>query len=45
VRKIGTYMKPAHTHLINIRQTPVVEFPDEWVLGIDELGEGTVLTA
>jgi phage tail-like protein len=43
IRKIGEYMKPAHTHLINIRPTPEVTLPDRWVLGFSALGVDTML--
>jgi phage tail-like protein len=43
VRKIGEYMKPAHTHLINVRPAPTVVRPDGWVLGETPLGDGTIL--
>lgn len=43
VRKIGEYMKPAHTHLINIRPAPTVEPVEGWVLGLTPLGDGTIL--
>jgi phage tail-like protein len=37
IRRIAEYMKPAHTHLINIRPAPPLPWPDGWVLGVDEL--------
>lgn len=43
VRKVAEYMKPAHTHLINIRQALPLPWPDGWMLGVDELDETTEL--
>jgi phage tail-like protein len=43
IRKIGTYMKAAHEHLINIRPAPQAEFADGWILGVTALGDGSVL--
>jgi hypothetical protein len=43
IRKIGEYMKPAETHLVNIRTALPLPWPVEWVLGVDELDVGTEL--
>jgi len=37
VRRVAEYMKPAHTHLIEIRTAEPLPWPDAWMLGIDEL--------
>jgi len=37
VRRVAEYMKPAHTHLIDIRTADPLPWPDAWMLGIDEL--------
>lgn len=37
IRRIADYMKPAHTHLVRIREPLGVLFPQGWALGIDEL--------
>lgn len=41
VRKIVDYMKPAHTHLVNIRTARTLMWPDGWVLGQHELDSDT----
>lgn len=43
IRWIADYMKPAHTHLINIRTSPPLPWPEGWVIGVDELDIGTTL--
>ncbi|MEN6368603.1 MAG: hypothetical protein ABFD77_02770, partial [Thermotogota bacterium] len=43
VRKVAEYMKPAHTHLIDIRTASPLPWPESWVLGISELEESTEL--
>jgi hypothetical protein len=43
VRRIANYMKPAHTHLLNVRPAPVPPGPDAWTLGLSELGEDSDL--
>lgn len=43
IRKVATYMKPAHTHLIRIRTALTPPWPDGWVLGVDELDISTEL--
>lgn len=43
ITKIAEWMKPAHTHLRNIRAPLAVIEPSGWVLGDDELGIGTAL--
>lgn len=45
IRRIADYMKPAHTHLINIRTAPPLPWPDGWVLGVSELDVSTMLTS
>jgi phage tail-like protein len=45
VRRIAEYMKPAHTHLVNIRTALPLPWPEGWEIGVDELGETTELTA
>jgi phage tail-like protein len=43
VRQIAEYMKPAHTHLINIRTAPDLQLPDNWEIGVGKLDESTSL--
>jgi hypothetical protein len=43
IRRIAEYMKPAHTHLINIRTARPLPWPDGWVLGVSELDISTEL--
>jgi len=43
VRRVAEYMKPAHTHLIDIRTAEPLPWPDAWMLGIDELDISTEL--
>lgn len=43
VRRVADYMKPAHTHLINVRTAPSLPWPVGWVLGVDALDESTDL--
>lgn len=43
MRRIANYMKPAHTHLVNVREAPTAEPSPYWLLGIDVLDSGTVL--
>ena len=43
IRKIAEYMKPGHTHLINIRPALPLPWNDEWVLGVDKLDETAIL--
>lgn len=43
VRKVAEFMKPAHTHLINVRVALPLPWPDGWMLGVDELDETTEL--
>jgi phage tail-like protein len=43
IRKIAEYMKPCHTHLVNIRTARPLPWPDGWVLGQSALGAMTVL--
>lgn len=45
VRRIAEYMKPAHTHLVNIRTARELPWPDGWELCIDELDETTELAS
>lgn len=44
VRRIAEYMKPAHTHLVNIRTDTGLPWPQGWELGESALDEGTELT-
>jgi phage tail-like protein len=44
VRKITEYMKPAHTHLMNIRAAKTLPLPTVWTLGWSHLGVDTTLT-
>jgi phage tail-like protein len=37
VRRISEYMKPAHTHLLNVRTAPALPWPDGWTLGVSAL--------
>ncbi len=43
IREIGNYMKPAHTHLVDIVEPFPAALIDHWELGISELGETTKL--
>lgn len=43
VRRVAEYMRPAHTHLINIRTALPLPWPDGWMLGVDALDESTEL--
>ena len=43
VRRVAEYMKPAHTHLIDIRTALPLPWPEGWVLGVDALDETTEL--
>jgi len=43
VRCVAEYMKPAHTHLINVRQALPLPWPDGWMMGVDELDVSTEL--
>jgi hypothetical protein len=43
VRRIAEYMKPAHTHLVRIRTALQVQWPQGWMIGIDELDATTEL--
>lgn len=45
VRRIANYMKPAHTHLMNVRVAENIQWPDVWVLGVDSLDEDADLSA
>jgi len=45
IRRIADYMKPAHTHLIQVRSSEEITFPDIWVLGEAELDVTTELHA
>jgi hypothetical protein len=43
LRVIVEYLKPAHTHFVDlVEPLPIVE-PDHWELGLSELGVTTVL--
>ena len=43
MRSIAEYMKPAHTHLINIRTALTPPWPDGWQIGVSELDSSTEL--
>lgn len=43
IREIAEYMKPAHTHLINVRTAKTLPWPDGWQLGVSTLDESTEL--
>jgi hypothetical protein len=43
IRRIAEYMRPAHTHLVNIRTARPLPWPDGWELGVDLLGDGSEL--
>jgi phage tail-like protein len=45
IRRIANYMKPAHTHLINVRPAPGLPWPEGWLIGIDELDISTMLAS
>jgi len=45
IRRIADYMKPAHTHLINVRPALGLPWPEAWLIGIDELDIGTMLAS
>jgi phage tail-like protein len=45
VRRIANYMKPAHTHLMNVRVMESIQWPDVWVLGVDSLDVDADLSA
>lgn len=42
-RRVAEYMKPAHTHLANVRLAPTLPEPNEWILGFGTLDEDAVL--
>ena len=43
VRRIAEYMKPAHTHLVNIRAAKTLPWPDGWTLGWSHLDDESEL--
>ena len=43
VRRIVDWMKPAHTHLVNVRTALPLPWPEGWELGVDGLDDGTEL--
>lgn len=43
MRKVAEYMKPAETHLVNIRTQPEASLSEFWDLGIDSLDEDASL--
>jgi len=45
IRRIADYMKPAHTHLINVRPALGLPWPEGWQIGIDELDISTELAS
>jgi phage tail-like protein len=42
-RRVAEYMKPAHTHLANVRLAPTLLTPPYWLLGFSELDYDTTL--
>ena len=43
LRAIVNYMKPAHTHFVNLIEPLPPIVPDHWELGLSELGETATL--
>jgi hypothetical protein len=43
LRAIVNYMKPAHTHFVNLLEPTAPIVPDHWELGVSELGETATL--
>lgn len=43
IRAIVGYLKPAHTHFVNLRWPGSEPFVDHWELGVSELGETALL--
>lgn len=43
LRTIVHYLRPAHTHFVDLIEPFVPELPDHWELGLSELGESTEL--
>lgn len=43
IAAIAEYLKPAHTHLIEVADPPADEVLDHWLLGLSDLGEETDL--
>ena len=43
ISEIVNYMKPAHTHFINLIEPTQPQILDKWILGLSELGENTFL--
>lgn len=43
LRAIVNYMKPAHTHFVNLLEPTAPIVPDHWELGVSEVGGTTVL--
>jgi phage tail-like protein len=42
-RRVAEYMKPAHTHLANVRLAPTLPEPNEWILGFGTLDYDSTL--
>jgi phage tail-like protein len=42
-RRVAEYMKPAHTHLANVRLAPTLPAPNEWILGFGTLDYDSML--
>jgi hypothetical protein len=43
LRAIVNYMKPAHTHFVNLIEPLVPIVPDHWELGVSEVGSQSQL--
>jgi len=43
LRAIVNYMKPAHTHFVNLLEPAAPIVPDHWELGVSEVGSTTVM--
>ncbi len=43
LRAIVNYMKPAHTHFVDLLEPAAPIMPDHWELGVSEVGETTAL--
>jgi phage tail-like protein len=43
LRAIVNYMKPAHTHFVNLQEPTAPIVPDHWELGVSEIGWSTVV--
>jgi phage tail-like protein len=43
LRAIVNYMKPAHTHFVNLLEPTTPIAPDHWELGVSEIGDSSLL--